>query len=156
MVLKISTFLITKNKLNIYSSFSVGNIFQDIHIALVPKGKLYLIEKCQLVNVESDRIRKFCFIKSKYWFRKRLLKCVKIFRWMIGWIKHPYNAKVTAHRLLPSCKEKKITPQWRDCHHSKLVIDLSITNGQSHTVSLMWWNRNYRTSPMCYIQVKNI
>lgn len=57
---------------------------------------------------------------------------------MIGEIKHPYNAKVTAHRLLNSCKEKKITAVERsDYHCSKLVNDLSITNAHSHTVSLM-------------------
>lgn len=44
LVLKISTFLITENKLNIYYSFSIGTIFQDIHIALISKGKPYIIE----------------------------------------------------------------------------------------------------------------
>lgn len=53
LVLKISAFLTEdKLKLNICSSFSVGNIFQGIHTALVLKGKLYLIEKCQLINIE--------------------------------------------------------------------------------------------------------
>lgn len=57
---------------------------------------------------------------------------------MIGEIKHPYNAKVTAQRLLNSCKEEKITAVERsDYHCSKLVNDLSITNAHSHTVSLM-------------------
>ena len=45
LVLKISTFLVTENKLNIYFSFAIGTIFQGIHIALVLNEKLYLIEK---------------------------------------------------------------------------------------------------------------
>lgn len=52
LVLKISTFLITENNLNVYYSFSVGTIFQGIHIALVPKGKPYFTEKYQLIKVE--------------------------------------------------------------------------------------------------------
>lgn len=78
LVLKISTFLITENKLNIYSSFSEGTVFQGIHQALIPKGKPYVIEKCQFINVgRVVELENFISYTQSIGFRKRLLSVLK-------------------------------------------------------------------------------
>ena len=41
-------------------------MFQGIHVAVLPKGKLYLVAKCQLTNVGVIELEKLNFINSKY------------------------------------------------------------------------------------------
>lgn len=65
-MLKISTFSIIEDRLDIYPSFVVGTMFQGIHVAVLPKGKLYLVAKCQLTNVGVIELEKLNFINSKY------------------------------------------------------------------------------------------
>lgn len=41
-----------------------------------------------------------------------------------------------------------------DSHYSKLVINLSITSGPSHAMTLKGWHRKYRTLPILHSSPK--
>lgn len=93
LILKLSTFLITENKLN--------HIYH--HISGYPHSFHSLRKALPHRKMPANKPRKSH--KLKVLIQEKII--VKIFKWMIGEIKYPFNAKAKAHRLLSNCKEKR-------------------------------------------------